>query len=259
MKRLLATLLLPVVTAQAKIMTESVAYKDGDVVLEGYLAYDDARPGPRPAVVVVHEWWGLNDFVKERARALAELGYVAFAIDMYGQGKVTDDPAEAARLAGQFRDDPAGLRRRAQAGLDVLARHERVDPKRIAAIGFCFGGTTVLQMAYAGLDLAGVVSFHGNPVPPLPEEAKRIKARILVLHGAADTHVTPEQLAAFQRAVEEARVDWELVIYAGAKHAFMNPAADKLGMPGVGYQRRAAQRAWLQMQVFFDELFGQSS
>jgi dienelactone hydrolase len=255
MRRLLVMALLPAAISQGKIMTETVAYKDGDVALEGYLAYNDAQPGPRPGVIVVHEWWGLNDFAKERARALAELGYVALAIDMYGQGTVTTDPAEAARLAGQFKDDPAALRRRAQAGYTVLAHDERVDPKRIAAIGFCFGGTTVLQMAYAGLDLAGVASFHGGLVPPQPEDAPHIKAKLLILHGAADTHVPPEQLAATQKALEAAGADWELVVFAGAKHGFMNPAADKLGAPGVGYQERAARRAWQQMRVFFDELF----
>jgi len=250
-----ACLILAAAQTDAKMVAEAVQYKHADASLEGYLAYDDAVKEKRPGVLVVHEWWGLNDFAKEQARRLAELGYVALAVDMYGQGLVTADLAEAAKLSGQFKENPTLLVERATAGLQVLAKHERVDPKRIAAIGFCFGGTTVLALACSGADLAGVVSFHGGLIPPT-DTTKAIKARILVLHGAADTLVPPTQVTAFQEALDKAGADWQMITYGGAKHSFTNPAADKLNMPGVGYQKAAAQRSWRDMQRFFDELFG---
>ncbi len=241
--------------AGAKIVTEAVPYRHGEVELEGFLAYDDSRTGRQPAVLVVHEWWGLNDFAKDKARALAELGYVAFAVDMYGRGKVTSDPNEAMKLASPFRTDTTLTRDRARAALDVVAAMERVDPQRIVAIGFCFGGTVVLQMAYAGYDLVGVVSFHGS-LPVLPEaDAKGVKARLLVLHGAADSTVPDERVAAFQAALRKTTIDWRLITYGGAKHAFMNPDADKLGFEGVGYDARTARRAWQDMRTFFGEVF----
>lgn len=243
-------------TARAKIVTESVPYKDGEVALEGFLFYDDAKSGKQPAVLVVHEWWGLNEFAKSKARALAELGYVAFAVDMYGKGKVTDDPNVAGQLYGQFRGNMPLLRQRFKAALDLIAKHERVDPKRIAAIGFCFGGLTVLNAAAGGLDLACVVSFHGS-LPPISEaDARDIKAKILVLHGAADTLVPDEAVKAFQDTLRKTSVDWQMIIYGGAKHGFMNPDCDKLHMDGVGYFPLAATRAWKQMQTFFDETLG---
>ncbi len=251
---LLAALAAPSI-AGAKIVTEAVPYKHGDVELEGFLAYDESRTGRQPAVLVVHEWWGLNDFARDKARELAELGYVAFAVDMFGRGKVTRDPNEAMKLASPFRTDAALTRDRARAALDVVATMERVDPQRIAAIGFCFGGTVVLQMAYAGHGLAGVVSFHGS-LPVLPEaDAPGVKARLLVLHGAADSTVPDERVAAFQAALRKTTIDWRLVVYGGAKHAFMNPDADKLGFEGVGYDARTARRAWQDMRAFFGEVF----
>ena len=153
--------------AQAKVVTQSLEYKQDGTVLKGYLAYDDALKGPRPGVLVVHEWWGLNDFAKKKARQLAEMGYVALAADMYGKGVVTKDPQEAGKLAGSLKGAPL-LRQRALAGFAALQQNKLVDPKRLAAIGFCFGGTTVLELAYAGADLAGVVSFHGGLAPRSP-------------------------------------------------------------------------------------------
>jgi dienelactone hydrolase len=241
--------------AGAKIVTQAVPYKHGDVELEGYLAYDDAAADKRPGVLVVHEWWGLNDFAKDRARAVAELGYVALAVDMYGRGVVTDDSAKAGRLAGQFRNDAALWRGRARAAYAVLRKHPRVDPTRIAAIGFCFGGSTVLHMAADGLDLAGVVSFHGGLTPFSDGDARQIKAKLLILHGDADPHVSAESLRAFQDSLRKAPVDWQLIIYSGAKHGFTNPAADRPGMEGVGYQKAAAERSWQHMRLFLDEIF----
>jgi dienelactone hydrolase len=241
---------------RGEIVTLSVRYQHGDTACVGYLACDDAVKEKRPGVLVVHEWWGLNDFAKEKTRQLAELGYVAFAVDMYGGGTVATDSDQAGKLAGQFRANPTLWRERAQAAYGVLAKDPRVDSTKIAAIGFCFGGSTVLQMAAAGLDLAGVVSFHGSLIPFSADDAKRVKARLLVLHGDADTHVSPEVVAAFEKSLRDTPVDWQLVTYSGAKHAFMNPDADKLKAPGIGYDEKTAQRAWQQMRIFFDEVLG---
>ncbi len=251
------TMLLTLILAtevQAKLVTKTVEYKQDGTVCKGYLAYDDAVHGRRPGVLVVHEYWGLNDFARQKADQLAGLGYVAFAGDMYGQGLVTKDPAEAARLAGELRGNKPLLRARARAALKVLAGSPEVDPQRLAAIGFCFGGTTVLELAYSGADLKGVVSFHGGLTAPRPEELKGIKAAILVLHGADDPHVKPEDIAAFQEAMKKGGIDWQMVYFGGAVHAYMNPAANNRA-GGVAYDARAARRSWQYMQNFFKEIF----
>jgi dienelactone hydrolase len=239
---------------QAKIVTRPLEYRHDDAVLEGYLAYDDAIKGKRPGVLVVHEWWGLNDYAKRRAEQLAALGYVAFALDMYGKGVSTTDRKEAAKLAGQFRGKPL-MRHRARAGLDVLIGNKRVDRKRIAAIGFCFGGTTVLELAYGGADLVGVVSFHGGLTMPKPEDMKNIKAKMLVLHGAEDPVAPPAKVVGFQGTMREAGVDWQIIIYGGAVHAFTNPAAGNDKTRGSAYDEKAARRSWQHMQMFFTEVF----
>lgn len=238
-----------------QVTTEPLTYRHGDVELEGFLAYDEKFEGKRPAVIVIHEWWGLNDFARQKARKLAELGYVAFAIDMYGKGVVTDSAEEASKLAGPFGRDPALMRVRARAGYEALVEHPRVDRSRIGAIGFCFGGAGVQHMAYDGLDLKGVVSFHGNPIPVREEEAAGVKAAILVLHGAADTLIPDAAMQAYLDAMRKTKIDWQLVSYGGAKHSFTNPAADALGMEGVGYDRRTHLRAWEAMRAFFTEVF----
>lgn len=240
--------------ARGKLVEQTVKYEHNGVTFAGLLVYDDTRSGPRPGVFVVHEWWGLNEFAKTQARRLAELGYVAFAADLYGEGRVTSDPAEAGKLAGEVRGDAELWMGRAKAALDAFAKSEHVDPKRIAGIGFCFGGTTVLQMAGAGHELAAVVSFHGNLPPFSQEQAERIRAKVLVLHGAADTHVPDQAVTAFMDSLRETKVDWQLVAYSGAKHSFMNPDSDKMKSPGVGYDERTAKRAWAQMQAFFKEV-----
>jgi dienelactone hydrolase len=240
--------------AQAQMVTATVTYQQDGTVLKGYLAYDDAVKGPRPGVLVVHEWWGLNDYAQMRARHLAEMGYVALAADMYGQGRVTQDPQEAARLAGSLKGTPL-IRKRAQAALQVLATHKLVDPRRLAAIGFCFGGTAVLELAYSGADLAGVVSFHGGLPPLKPGDAKNIKARFLVLHGADDPHVSPGDITAFQEGLRQAGVDWQMVYYGDAVHTFTNPAAGHDKSRGSAYNALAAARSWKLMQAFFQEIF----
>jgi dienelactone hydrolase len=252
---LTAILVLMTVTAgHGKIVTQPLQYQQNDTVLEGYLAYDDAVSGKRPGVLVVHEWWGLNEFAKKRAEKVAELGYVALAVDMYGKGKVTQKPEEARRLASHVKSTPL-MRARAKAGLEVLAKHKLVDPQRLAAMGFCFGGTTVLELAYSGVDVRGVVSFHGGLTVPKPEEMKNIKASLLVLHGANDPHIKPEAIEAFQEAMRQAGADWQMVFYGNAVHSFTNPTAGSDTSKGVAYDAKAAARSWKYLQIFLEEIF----
>ncbi len=241
--------------AEAKVRTETVEYRDGDTVLEGYLAYDDAMKGKRPGVVVVHEWWGLNDYAKGRAEELANLGYVAFAIDMYGKGVRAKTAEEAGKLAGIYRADRTLMRRRADAGLEVLRKYPLTDTKRIAAIGYCFGGGVVLEMARAGNDIAGVVSFHGDLSNPNPADAKNIRASVLVLHGADDPFVKREQVDAFWDEMKKTSADWQVNIYSGAVHSFTNPASGNDPSKGIAYNEKAARRAWSAMKMFFGEIF----
>ena len=241
--------------AHAEVKTERIEYRHGDTLLEGYLAYDDSISGKRPGVIVVQEWWGLNDYAEHRAEQLASLGYVAFALDMYGKGKVTSDAKQAGEWAGAFRNDRRLCRARAAAGLEVLKKRPRVDPTRIAAIGYCFGGMVVLEMARAGDDLKGVVSFHGGLSTPNPDDARNIRAKVLVLHGADDPFESAAEITGFQEEMRRAGVDWQMVYYGGAVHAFTNPDAGKAGIKGVAYNEAADRRSWLAMRSFFDEIF----
>jgi dienelactone hydrolase len=242
-------------SAQAGIKKETIQYKDGDVELQGHLAWDDSIAGKRPGVLVVHEWWGLNDYARQRAELLAGMGYVAFAVDMYGKGMVTQHAQEAGQWAGQIRANIKAWQERGLAGLKVLQGHALVDPGRIAAIGYCFGGATAMQMAYAGADLAGAVSFHGSLPEPPKEAAGKIKAKILICHGAADSFIPAEQIQKCQKGLEEAKADWQMVSYSGARHSFTNPAADQAGIEGLRYDRSADARSWRHMQDFFKEIF----
>jgi dienelactone hydrolase len=248
--------------ALAKVVTKSVVYEHAGTKLEGFLAYDDAKTakGKLPGVLVIPEWWGLNAYVKGRAEQVAAMGYVAFAVDMYGQGVVTEDPKKAGELASQFQGKPL-MAERAKAGLEQLLKMDRVDPKKVAAIGFCFGGSTAQALAYSGAPLAGIVSFHGGPVNAPASAAGTVKAKFLLLNGADDPMVKPEARAALEKSLEDAKIDYQSVDYAGALHAFTNPDADRLaaagGMKGmIGYNEPAARRSWKAMQVFFDEIFG---
>lgn len=243
--------------AHAKIVTETVPYEQDGVKLKGYLAYDDSVKAARPGVLVVPEWWGLTDYVKGRAVQLAKMGYVAFAVDMYGAGVTTTEPNKAQELAGPFYGKPL-MAERAQAGLDQLLKSSLVDHKRVAAIGFCFGGTTCQALAYTGAPLAGVVSFHGGLIPASPEAAEAIKGKFLIMNGAVDTFIKPEDAQAFKKALDGAKVDYQFIEYAGAVHAFTNPDADKIHAAtglNVGYNEPAARRSWAQMKTFFDEIF----
>jgi dienelactone hydrolase len=262
MKKLFSTIVLLVaaLSVHAKIVTKPVAYEQAGEKLEGWLAYDDARTaaGRLPGVLVVHEWWGLNDYVKGRAEQLARLGYVAFALDMYGKGVVTTDPKKATELSGRFYGQPL-MAERAQAGLDQLLQTGLVDPARVAAIGYCFGGSTVQALAYSGAPLAGIVSFHGGLIPVTADAAARTKARILVCQGALDPFVPKESRDAFLKSMDEGKFDYQFVTYAGAVHAFTNPEADRIraatGLTGLGYNAAADRSSWAHMQVFFDEIF----
>jgi dienelactone hydrolase len=239
--------------ASAAVKTEVVEYKDGDQVCEGFLAYDDAVKEKRPGVVVVHEWMGLGDYAKGRATKLAELGYVAFAADIYGKGVRAKDPKEAGQLAGRYKGDLPLLRSRARAAFDTLAGNGRVDTAKVFAIGYCFGGTTVLELARSGAPLAGVVSFHGGLATKDPADAKRIRCPVLALHGAADPYVPPAEVAAFQKEMDDAKVDWQMVFYAGAVHSFTNPASGSDPSKGAAYNERADRRSWEAMKAFFAE------
>jgi len=242
------------VSANAAIVSKPVQYTQNGTVLEGYLAYDDAALGRRPAVLVVHEWWGLNDYVRSRVDRLARLGYVAFALDMYGKGIWTTNPAEAKDLSGHLMGTPL-MRERAQAGLDILRNNNRVNQEKIAAIGYCFGGTTVLELAYSGADLAGVVTFHGGLTAAKPEDLSRIKAKFLICHGADDGFISAEAIHAFQEGMRKSGADWQMIFFGGAVHGFTNPGADKYGIKGLGYNRNADERSWQYMQLFFKEIF----
>lgn len=253
---LMAAGLLTAATAQAAIVTKTVEYRHGGTVLEGYLAYDDQATGKRPGILVVHEWTGLGPYVKSRVEQLAKLGYVAFGADIYGKGVRPSTPAEAAKVAGKYKADRELMRARAKAGLEELARQSQVDTSRLAAIGYCFGGTTVLELTRSGADLKGVVSFHGNLETPRPEDAKNVRAKVLVLHGGDDPHVPPAEVAAFQDEMRKAGVDWQMDIYGGAVHSFTNRDAGNDPSKGAAYNEKADRRSWEAMKTFFAEIFG---
>ena len=248
-------LLLGAAMAQAKIHTEEIDYKHGDVVLQGYLAYDDALTGKRPGVLIVHEWMGHNPYVRKRAEQLAELGYVAFALDMYGKGVQAKDAQEAGQMAAVYKNNRKLMRARAGAGLDVLLKQKAVDPKKVAAIGYCFGGTTVLELARGGADLAGVVSFHGDLATPTPEDAKNIKGKVLALHGADDPFVPEKVVETFRSEMRKGGVDWALVEYGNAVHSFTNPGAGNDNSKGAAYNEKADKRSWQAMRDLFGEIF----
>ena len=249
----IAILFAGVSPARAEVKTEVVEYRHGDAVLEGYLAYDDSFQGKRPGVLVVHEWNGHNPYVRKRAEQLARLGFVGFALDMYGKGVRAKDAKEAAALASIYKGDRKLMRARAAAGLDVLRNHARIDRTRLAAIGYCFGGTTVLELARSGADLVSVVSFHGGLDTPTPGDARIIKGRVLALHGGDDPYVPTKQVESFQEEMRKGGVDWQFVSYGGAVHSFTNPEAGSDNSKGAAYNERADRRSWEAMKTFFAE------
>ena len=235
---------------RAAVQGSTVEYKDGDAVLEGYVAYDDAIQGVRPVVLVVHEWKGLNDYAQRRADMLAGLGYLAFAVDMYGKGLRARDHQEAAKLSGVYRENRSLMRARASAALDFIRTNERADISRVAAIGYCFGGTTVLEMARAGFDLAGVASFHGALSAPVPAEKGAVKAKVLVFHGAMDKFIPAEEVEAFKKEMTEAEADWEFVMFSKTVHSFTVAEAGDKPETGMAYNAVADHRSWDTLKLF---------
>lgn len=252
---LAAAVIMTAANLQAKIITETVDYKQGGTVLEGFIAYDDELKGRRPGVIIVHQWMGLKDYEKMRAEQIARLGYVAFAIDIYGKGIRAANREEAAKLATIYRSDRKLMRDRARAGFDYMKKMKNVDPARIAAMGYCFGGGVVLELARSGADAIGVISFHGSYGTPNPDDAKKIKGRVLAIHGADDPAIKPEDVVALQNEMRNANVDYEIKIYGGAVHAFTDPSAGNDPSKGAAYNKRADERSWVDMIRFYKEIF----
>ena len=244
--------------AQAEVKTQVVEYTAGATRMSGYLAYDDASGGPRPGVLVVHEWWGHNDYARKRAEMLAGLGYVALALDMYGDGKVADHPDNAMAFMQEVVNDMPEAERRFNAARELLQRQPNVDRERIAALGYCFGGAMVLHMARSGADLDAVISYHGSLGTQTPAAPGQIKARLLVFNGADDPMVPAEQVANFKQEMDRANAFYEFVNYAGVKHSFTNPNADiyaqRFGLP-LEYNAEADALSWQRSQAFLQEAF----
>lgn len=236
-----------------KIKTQLIEYKDGETVLEGYLVYDENLKGKQPAVMVVHEWMGITDYTKSRCEQLAKMGYVAFAADIYGKGNKPASREEAGKLSGKYKGDRKLMRSRVNAALNWMQQQSNINANKIAAIGYCFGGTAVLELARSGADVAAVVSFHGGLDNPNPEDAKKIKAKVLVCHGAIDPNVPQEQVNAFLKEMNDAKIDYQFIAYSGAVHAFTNPAAGNDISKGAAYNKQADERSWEHMKKFFEE------
>lgn len=244
--------------AHAQLQTETVTYTVDGQEFTGYLAWNDSDQGPRPGVLVVHEWWGHNEFARDQAEKLAAAGYTAFALDMYGEGKVTEHPSEAQAFMKEATGNPQALRARFTAAMEELQAHPTVDDDRIAAQGYCFGGAVVLNMARMGMDLDGVVSYHGSLGSPIKPEPGDITARIQVYTGGADQMVPAEQVGGFVTSMQQAEADFSVTSFPGVLHSFMNPGADAIAeeydMP-VGFDREAAERSWEGTMAFYQAIF----
>lgn len=247
------------IPSHAGIVENDVAYEQGGVKLQGFHAYDDALDGTRPGILIIHQWTGLTDYEKMRARMLAELGYNVFAADVYGEG-VRPQPPEAGEVAGKYKADRKLYRERMLAGLEVLKSDERTDTARIAAIGYCFGGTGVLELARGGIQIAGVVSFHGGLSAGEGMEAKagNVPAKVLCLHGAVDPFVPADEVDDFRKEMTDAGADWQMTMYGGAVHAFTQKMAGDDVTKGAAYDAKADARSWEDMQQFFGEIFLES-
>lgn len=250
---LLLTSLLP--SASAEVVSETIEYRDGNTLLTGHLYFDDSIQGRRPGVLVIHEWWGLNDYAKKRAEMLADMGYVAFAADMYGDNRVTTHARDAKGWMTQITSNVDAWQQRARLGLEVLKKHRLTRADDTAAIGYCFGGATVMQLAYSGSDVDGVVSFHGSLPVASEAQAKAVKTRVMVAHGYADSFIPKERVADFKSALDAAGVDWQFNTYSGARHGFTNPDAGTYGNDGLAYDANADRRSWQQMSSFLAEVF----
>ncbi|MFN4315136.1 MAG: dienelactone hydrolase family protein [Chitinophagaceae bacterium] len=240
-----------------KMVQENITYEGDGTTMHGYVAYDSAKQGQRPAVIVIHEWWGLNDYAKRRARELADLGYIAMAIDLYGNGLTADNPDSAGKYATPFYQQPDMMQRRFDAALAKLKTYPQTDASKVGAIGYCFGGAQVLNLARLGEDLKGVVSFHGNLLG-VPLDTNKLKAAILVCHGNADPFVPVSEVEKFVKEMDAAAVDYTFKGYDDATHAFTNPDATAMGekfkIP-IKYNAAADTASWNDMKAFFDRVF----
>lgn len=243
--------------SRAEIRSSTIQYTDGQTQLEGYVAWDPDKTDGKsvPGVLVVHQWMGLTDYEKSRCQQLAELGYVAFALDIYGKGVRPSSPAEAGKLAGTYKADRQLYRRRLGLGLEQLRKQSSVNQSQIAAIGYCFGGTGVLELARSGAEVSGVVSFHGGLDSPSPEDGENIQGKLLICHGADDPFVPAADIDAFIAELNAAKVDWQMISYSGAVHSFTQPMAGDDNSRGAAYNAKADRRSWNAMRAFFDELF----
>ena len=262
MKNIILTAILLFVSsmAQAEVQGKEVTYRANGTLLKGYIAYDDAIQGKRPGVLVVHEWWGLGDYARKRARMLAQLGYTALALDMYGEGRQAHHPDDAGKFAGELAKNLPLAKTRFEAAMEYLRQQKNVDAKNIAALGYCFGGSVVLQMARLGEDLKGVASFHGNLATEHPAQPGEVRARIISFTGTDDPMIPAEQVAAFKQEMEKAGVDYKVVTFAGARHSFTNPAADEYGrkfnLP-LAYDAAADKASWNETTNFLAGIFKQ--
>lgn len=256
--RLLPALVLSIAatSARAEIVTKTIDYKQGDTVLEGYLAYDSAGPAKKPGILIFHQWMGITGHERKKAEELAKLGYVAFAADVYGKGIRPANPKDAGAEAGKFKDNRPLLRARTEAALATLAAQPNVATDRVAAIGFCFGGGAALDLARSGADIRAVVTFHGSLDTPTPEDAKNIKAKVLVLHGALDPYVPRAAVLALEDELNAAHVDYQVVLYSGAVHSFTQPEAGNDPSKGAAYNAEADHRSWQAMKDFLNEVLG---
>lgn len=258
--KILAALMLALTATPlwAALVDNEVEYRSDDTTMKGYLVYDDAIKGTRPGILVVHEWWGHNEYARSRARQLAQLGYTALAVDMYGEGRQAAHPEDAGKFSGELRKNMPLAEARFKAALHLLREQPTVESEQIGAIGYCFGGGIVLEMARHGLDLKAVASFHGSLTTATPPEKGSVKARILVANGADDPFVKPEEIKVFEAQMDAVGADYQLINYPGAKHSFTNPDADKygqqFGLP-LAYNAEADKASWAAMQQLFKEVF----
>jgi dienelactone hydrolase len=245
-------------STEPSLKEENVTYTSDSTTLIGFVAYDEKKEGIRPAILIIHEWWGLNDYIRNRARQLAELGYIAMAVDMYGNGKNAAKPDEAGKLAMPFYQNPQFAKNRLDAALAKLKEYTQTDKDKIASIGYCFGGAVALNTAKLGEDVKGAVSFHGN-LAGVPPDKNLLKAKILVCHGADDKFVSQQEVDQFKHQMDSIGADYTLKIYPNATHAFTNPDATKLGQQfniPIAYNAEADKQSWNDMKAFFERLFG---
>ena len=247
---------LMVSSADAAVQTKQVTYKHGDLDCHGFLAWDDAIEGPRPGVLVVHEWWGLDAYAKRRTEMLAKLGYIAFAADMYGEGKTVNHPKDAGEMAGKVRMNVEDWKKRGSAALNVLMSQPLCDKTKLAAIGYCFGGSTVQQLAFSGADLKAVASFHGGLVQPTADQVKAAKAEILICNGADDSFIPAMAIKSFREALDQGGAKYNFISYPGARHSFTVPEADSHGIDGLKYNKEADEKSWADLQKLLKSKLG---